>query len=122
MVQSGFKCRKVAAKPSPQIFSQLPADCVNPGLVFDCVEIDYAWPLLVKSGPFCKPVLKESHVAVFVLLTTKLLYLKLVSEFTMAAFIATLRRLIGQKGIPRTIWSDHGSNYVGAERNTTTVA
>ena len=35
---------------------------------------------------------------------------------TTTAFIAALRRITGRIGIPNTIWSDHGSNFVGAER------
>ena len=34
---------------------------------------------------------------------------------TTSAFIATLRRFIGRRGVPRTIWSDHGSKFVGAK-------
>ena len=40
-------CRKVAAKPRPQIHGQLSANRVNPGSIFDCVGIDYAGPVLV---------------------------------------------------------------------------
>ena len=116
IIQRCVKCRKVAAKPKPQIFGQLPADRINPGPVFNCVGIDYAGPLLIKSGPVRKPVLKKSYVAVFVCFATKAVHLELVSELTTAAFIATLRRFIGRRGIPRTIWSDHGSNFIGAER------
>ena len=54
------------------------------------------------------------YVEVFVCFTAKAVHLKLVSELTTAAFIATLRRFIGRRGIPRTIWSDHGSYFIGA--------
>ena len=37
-----------------------------------------------------------------------------VSDLTTEAFIATLRRLISQCGKPSVIWSDHGTNFVGA--------
>ena len=116
IVRSCVRCRKVAAKPSQQIFGQLPADRVNPGPVFDRVGIDYAGPLLIKSGPIRKPVLKRSYVALSVCFITKAVHLELVSELTTAAFISTLRRFIGRRGIPSTIWSDHGTNFIGAER------
>ena len=109
-------CRKVAAKPAPQIHGQLPADRVNPGKVFDCMGIDYAGPVLVKYGLVRKPRFTKSYVAVFVCLGTKVVHLEHVSDLTTSAFVATLRRFIGQRGIPSTIWSDHGMNFVGAER------
>ena len=52
----------------------------------------------------------------FVCLATKSVHLELVSDLTTSAFVATLQRFIGGRGIPTTIWSDHGTNFVGAER------
>ena len=33
-----------------------------------------------------------------------------------SAFIVTLRRFIAQRGMPATIWSDNGTNFVGAAK------
>ena len=55
-------------------------------------------------------------MAVFVCLAIKAVHLELVSDLTASAFIATLRRFIGQRAIPATLWSDHGRNFVGAKR------
>ena len=38
------------------------------------------------------------------------------SDLTTEAFIATLRRFIDRRGKPSLIWSDHGTNFVGAAR------
>lgn len=116
IVRSCVKCRKVTARPNTQLLGQLPADRLQPGQSFDCVGVDYAGPMLIKSGPVRRPVLKKAYVAVFVCFTTKAVHLELVSDLTTAAFIATLRRFIGRRGLPSKIWSDHGSNFIGAER------
>ena len=116
IVRSCIKCRKVVARSSPQLFGQLPADRLNPGRKFDCVGVDYAGSLLIKSGPIRKPILRKAYVAVFVCFATKAVHLELVSELTTAASIATLRRFIGRRGIPNKIWSDHGTNFAGTER------
>ena len=108
-------CRKVAAKPTSQLHGQLPSDRVKPGQVFDRVGIDYAGPVMVKCGPIRKPRFAKGYVAVFVCLATKAVHLEIVSDLTTSAFIATLRRFIGRRGIPSTLWSDHGTNFVGAE-------
>ena len=109
-------CRKVAARPIPQIHGQLPTDRVKPGQVFDCVGVDYPGPILVKYGPIRKPCYTKGYIAVFVCLATKAVHLELVSDLTTSAFISTLRRFIGRRGIPSTLWSDHGTNFVGAEK------
>lgn len=48
-------------------------------------------------------------------LTVKAAHLELVSDLTTEAFIAALRRFVARRGCPALIWSDHGSNFVGAK-------
>ena len=43
-------------------------------------------------------------------------HLELVSDLTSEAFIACLRRFVARRGCPNQIWSDHGTNFVGANR------
>ena len=87
IVRSCIKCRKVAARPNPQLFGQIPADHLNPGLTFDCVGVDYAGPMLIKSGPILKQVSKNAYETVFVCFAAKAVHLELVSKLTTAAFI-----------------------------------
>ena len=49
-------------------------------------------------------------------LSVKAVLLELTSDFTTEAFIASLRRFISQRGKPSLIWSDNGSNFMGASR------
>ena len=44
----------------------------------------------------------------------KAVNLDLVTELTTTAFIPTLHRFIARREIPATIWSDNGTNFVGA--------
>jgi hypothetical protein len=37
-----------------------------------------------------------------------------VSDLTTEAFLAALRRFVARRGIPSLLWSDNGSNFVGA--------
>ena len=60
VVRSCLTCRKVAAKPSLQVFGQLPADSLIPRATFECIEIDYAGPMMVQSGLVGRPVLKKA--------------------------------------------------------------
>ena len=53
-------CKRVASKTKPQVMGQLPADLLHPGLAFDRTGVDYAGPLLVKSGPVHKPTLTKA--------------------------------------------------------------
>ena len=93
---------------------QLPAERVTPGSVFDKVGVDYAGPVYTKIGPVRKPTIVKTYVAVFVSLSVKAVHLEAVSDLSTGAFLACLRRFIARRGKPVFIWSDHGTNFVGA--------
>ena len=59
---------------------------------------------------------REAYVCIFVSLTVKALHLELVSDLTSDAFIDCLRRCIARRGCPSLIWSDWGTNFVGADQ------
>ena len=46
----------------------------------------------------------------------KAVHLELVSDLTSEAFIACLRQFVSRRGKPTLMWSDHGTNFVGAAR------
>ena len=95
---------------------RLPTECVSPDSVFDNVGVDYAGPMYIKLGSVRKPTIVKAYVAVFVSLSVKAVHLEAVSDLTTEAFIACLRRFVARRGKPKTIWSDHGTNFVGAKR------
>ena len=110
-------CRRKSLRPQPPLMGQLPAERVTPDLVFNRVGIDYAGPICTKYGHVRKPTLVKSYVCVFVSLSVKAVHLELVSDLTTEAFIACLRRFVARRGKPSLIFSDHGSNFLGAARH-----
>ena len=68
------------------------------------------------SGPVRKSIITKGYVAVFVSLSVKAINLELVTELTTSAFIATLWRFIAHRGIPSTLWSYNGTNFVSAAK------
>ena len=49
-------------------------------------------------------------------MTVKAVHLELITDLTSEAFLACLRRFVSRRGYPSLLWSDHGSNFVGANR------
>ena len=96
------------------MLGQLPTERLTPGLVFDHVGVDDAGPVYIKYGFVRKPTVVKAYICVFVSLSVKAVLLELVSNLTTEVFIATLRCFIARRGRPSTIWSDHGTNFVGA--------
>ena len=109
-------CLRRSQKPRPQMMGQLPMERVTPDIVFQHVGVDYAGPILVKYGHVRKPTLVKTYICVFVSLSVKAAHLELVSDLTTEAFISAFRRFMARRGKPSTIWSDHGSNFIGAQK------
>ena len=76
--------------------------------------IDYAGPVYIKYGIVRKPTIVKAYVCIFVSLSVEAVHLDLVSDLSADAFIASLRRFVARRGKPTLLWSDHGSNFVGA--------
>ena len=55
-------------------------------------------------------------MCIYVSLSAKAVHLELVSDLTSEALIACLRRFVARRGKPSLIWSDHGTSFVGANR------
>ncbi len=112
--RSCITCRKVAAKTESQIMGQLPSHRVIPCPPFAKTGMDFAGPLLIKKGHTRKPVIIKCYVCSFVCFTTKAVHLELVSDLTTEAFLACFRRFISRRDLPTDVFSDNGSNFVGA--------
>ena len=98
------------------MLGQLPIERTTPDSIFEGVGVDYAGPFYVKYGFVRKPTIVKAYACVFVSLTVKAVHLELVSDLTSEAFIACLRCFVARCGKPSLIWSDHGTNFVGADR------
>ena len=87
---------------------------LNPRDVFENTGVDYAGPMHIKTGSVRKPIIIKGYI--FVSFSVKAIHLEPVTELTTSAFIATLRRFIARIGMPKTIWSDNGTNFEGAAK------
>jgi len=95
----------------------LPQSKIAPASPFQVVGVDYAGSFLCKSGNLRKATITKAYVAVFVCFATKDTHLDVVSDLTSEAFTAAFRRFFSQRGYPKTVCSDNGTNFVGACRD-----
>ena len=107
-------CRRAAAKGSNQLMGQLPSATSHP---FQTTGVDYAGPFLLKLGRVRKPMMVKSYLAIFVCFSTKAVHIELVSDLSTEAFLSTLRRFVARRGLPSTVYSDNGSNFIGAHND-----
>lgn len=116
IVHNCIRCCRMKAKTATQLMGSLPAVRTMPVRAFVHVGVDYAGPIIVKSGNPRKPLLTKGYIVVFVCLSTKAVHLEAASDLSTAAFIDSLKRFIARRGLCTEIWSDNGTNFVGADR------
>lgn len=117
IVRSCVHCFRIKpAMDSMPIMGNLPSTRTEQNSVFKNVGIDYAGPFSIKTHKLRGFKIIKCYIALFVCMSTKALHLELVSDLTTDAFIATFRRFIGRRGKPLVVYSDNGTNFVGADR------
>ncbi|XP_058816864.1 uncharacterized protein LOC131680158 [Topomyia yanbarensis] len=90
----------------------LPAPRVTVSLPFSRTGVDYFGPLYVRPAPRRTAV--KAYVAIFVCLCTKAVHLELVTDLSTDRFLQALRRFVARRGRCTDIYSDNGTNFVGA--------
>lgn len=104
-------CKKLRARPEPQLMADLPPDRLTPAPPFSRVGIDYFGPFMVKRA---RSELKR-YGCVFTCLVTRAIHIEVAQSMDTDAFINALQRFIARRGEPRLIRSDNGTNFVGAQ-------
>ena len=79
--------------------------------------VDYFGPLHVKRG---RSVVKRWG-AIFTCMNSRAVHLEVATSLETDCFINVFRRFINRRGLPKCIYSDNRSNFVGAEREITTA-
>lgn len=118
-IQKCHKCIRYRAKTQTQQMGHLPAARVNPSRPFTSTGVDYAGPFTLRAIPAKSKVTFKGYLALFVCFSTRAIHLEAVSSLSTEAFLATLKRFISRRGRPAEIYSDCGTNFVGAQNQMT---
>ncbi|GBP90853.1 hypothetical protein EVAR_102505_1 [Eumeta japonica] len=101
--------------------SDLPADRVTSSGVFNTVQTDFAGPFFVKASKLRNAKLLKAYLCVFVCSVLKAVHLEVVGNLSTKGFLAALTRFTSRRGLPSTIRSDCGTNYVGTNKHLNDV-
>ena len=103
------------------MMADLPSMRVQPHRPFSHVGMDYGGPFIVKEHRRRQSRTIKVYLALFVCMSVKAVHLEIVSDLTTDAFLAALDRFVSRRGIPSNVYSDCGTNYVGAARQLRTL-
>ena len=112
-------CKLQRIKPSPPMMSDLPIERLMIGSPpFTATGIDYFGPLYVKQGRRTRNSVgtAKRYGSLFTCMTTRAVHLELAGDLSTDSFLMAFRRFTSRRGRPKIVWSDNGTNFVGAER------
>ncbi|KAL4153154.1 hypothetical protein QTP88_000987 [Uroleucon formosanum] len=114
-------CVRFDHQPLQPVMADLPSDRVQPCRPFARVGIDFAGPLQLQETRLRKSRSYKVYIAVFVCFTVKATHLEVVTELSTAAFLAAFDRFVARRGLPSDVFSDCGTNFVGADRQLQSI-
>uniref|UniRef100_A0A0A9Z275 Integrase catalytic domain-containing protein n=1 Tax=Lygus hesperus TaxID=30085 RepID=A0A0A9Z275_LYGHE len=113
----GFQCTpcyKSKALTFTPLMGDLPSYRVNGGRTFQHVGIDFAGPFPLKESNRRNAAIGKVYLCLYVCMATKALHLEAVTRLTTEAFLASFHRFTSRRGIPSDVYTDNGSNFLGA--------
>ncbi|XP_012521966.2 uncharacterized protein LOC105828265 [Monomorium pharaonis] len=122
IIHKCVKCFRSNPTHSKTLMGELPKARVSQTMPFHNTGVDYAGPLLVKDRKGRGSKTSKAFVCLFICFATKALHLELVSNLTSETFIAAFRRFLVRRGTPAHIYSDNGTNFIGANRELKKLA
>ncbi|XP_062711534.1 uncharacterized protein LOC134289564 [Aedes albopictus] len=113
-IRKCYRCSRANPQPIQQPIGQLPIARVTANEAFACTGVDYCGPIFLKPT-HRKAASRKSYICIFVCMSTKAVHLELVSDLSTAAFLMALDRFVWRRNKPQHLYSDNGTNFVGAK-------
>lgn len=121
-IKNCITCFKAHPKVLNPIMSDLPPYRVKPNRPFTYCGVDYAGPFQLKDGKYRNRKIIKGYACVFICMSTKAIHLELVTEMTSKGFINALERFVSRRGCCQHIYSDNGTNFVGANNELSKIS
>ena len=113
VIDKCVECRKRRAELGSQIMGDLPVERTNPARPFEYTALDLFGPYTVRDSVRNR-VKKKVWGVVFSCMASRAIHADLVVDLSTEGFLQTFHRFTALRGHPRKLWSDSGTNFVGA--------
>jgi len=115
IVSRCVSCRKKLTSMCGQVMSPLPVERLHPSPPFSNVCIDYFGPYQIK-GEVQKRIRSKCYGVIVTCIAVRAVYVDVAADASTDGFLQVLRRFSTIRGWPRKIFSDGGTQLVGASR------
>lgn len=110
VIRRCITCKRYNTKKIESPPTVLPENRVREAAVFEITGINFAGPLFLKGN-------NKAWICLFTCAVYRAIHLELVTSLSTDAFLEALRRFIARRGRPTTIYTDNGTNFIGAYRS-----
>lgn len=116
LLRKCVRCHRFSKTDSHQLMGDLPRQRVTPCRPFTHTGVDFSGHVDVKHNKGRGVKTTKGYIAIFICMATKAVHIELVSDLSTETFIAAFQRLCARRGTPKHMYSDCGTNFVGAAR------
>lgn len=109
-------CFKIKPTIQSPLMGNLPNSRIEPARPFLKVGCDFAGPILVRPNQLRCRTLVKTYICIFVCFVTHAVHIELAGDLSTPCFLSVLKRFVARRGVPTDIFSDNGSNFIGASR------
>ncbi|CAM4471325.1 unnamed protein product [Leuciscus chuanchicus] len=114
VVENCLFCKKSRARRCKQVMADLPPERATPAAPFEFTTVDLFGPFLVKDD-IKKRVSMKVWGVIFSCMASRAIHADLVNTMSTESFLMAYQRFTAIRGHPRKIWSDPGTNFIGAK-------
>ncbi|XP_033218068.1 uncharacterized protein LOC117173538 [Belonocnema kinseyi] len=117
MINRCISCVRIRGNTQQQLISDLCSIRITqPERAFINTWVHYDGPINVCTSKGRDHHSHKAWICIFVCCASRSVHLELVSDYTAEAFIAAYIRFISRHSLCRTLSTDKGTNFVGADR------
>ena len=113
VVDNCILCKKARAKTCQQVMGDLPEERTRPTAPFEFTAVDLFGPYQVRDDIKRRVTMKVWGV-VFCCMSSRAVHAELASTLSTESFLLAYQRFTSLRGHPLKVWSDPGTNFVGA--------
>ena len=116
VIKSCVTCQQLRGTEIPQLMSDLPPERVTESAPFDHVGLDVFGPFHVSDGKNTRRTTATKKVFVLLIncLSSRAIHLEPLGGMDTTSVINAIRRFLALRGPCKSMFSDHGSNFMGA--------
>ena len=107
-------CRKKRAKMCQQVMSDLPQERTQRASPFEYTTLDLFGPFEMKDS-VKRRTSKKVWGIVFCCMASRAVHADLTDDQSTESFLQAYSRFVALRGHPRQLWSDRGTNFIGAK-------